>query len=40
MTLTFDTLNLNTPLKNALSDLGFEHPTPIQQKGIFGDHVG
>ncbi|MCB0526437.1 MAG: DEAD/DEAH box helicase [Saprospiraceae bacterium] len=34
MTLTFDTLNLNTPLKNALSDLGFEHPTPIQQKAF------
>jgi ATP-dependent RNA helicase RhlE len=30
--LTFLELNLNTPLQNALIDLGFENPTPIQEK--------
>jgi ATP-dependent RNA helicase RhlE len=30
--LTFLELNLNTPLLNALNDLGFENPTPIQEK--------
>jgi ATP-dependent RNA helicase RhlE len=30
--MTFEDLNLNTPLLNALSDLGFTQPTPIQQK--------
>jgi ATP-dependent RNA helicase RhlE len=34
MTLSFDTLNLNTPLRNALNDLGFEEPTPIQHKAF------
>ncbi len=34
MTLSFDTLNLNTPLRNALKDLGFEEPTPIQHKAF------
>lgn len=29
--MTFNDLNLSTPLKNALVDLGFEYPTPIQQ---------
>ena len=30
--MTFDELNLNKPLLNALSDLGFTTPTTIQQK--------
>lgn len=30
--MTFQDLNLNTPLQNALIDLGFESPTPIQEK--------
>lgn len=30
--MTFQELNLNTPLQNALIDLGFENPTPIQEK--------
>ena len=30
--MTFLELNLNTPLLNALNDLGFENPTPIQEK--------
>src|SRR6187431_715079 len=30
--MTFDDLNLNTPLRNALSDLGYTTPTPIQQR--------
>jgi ATP-dependent RNA helicase RhlE len=30
--VTFQELNLNTPLLNALIDLGFENPTPIQEK--------
>jgi ATP-dependent RNA helicase RhlE len=30
--MTFDDLNLTRPLLNALSDLGFTEPTPIQQK--------
>ncbi|HAH25082.1 MAG TPA: DEAD/DEAH box helicase, partial [Prolixibacteraceae bacterium] len=30
--MTFLELNLNTPLQNALIDLGFENPTPIQEK--------
>ena len=30
--MTFPELNLNTPLLNALNDLGFENPTPIQEK--------
>jgi len=29
--VTFNDLNLSTPLNNALIDLGFEYPTPIQQ---------
>jgi ATP-dependent RNA helicase RhlE len=29
--VTFNDLNLNTPLSNALADLGFEYPTPIQK---------
>ena len=32
--MTFDELNLNRPLLNALTDLGFEHPTTIQQKAF------
>ncbi|MFN0034275.1 MAG: DEAD/DEAH box helicase [Saprospiraceae bacterium] len=31
-TMTFEDLNLTPPLLNALSDLGFEEPTLIQQK--------
>lgn len=34
MELTFDALNLNTPLRNALQDLGFTAPTPIQAKAF------
>lgn len=30
--MTFLELNLNTPLLNALNELGFENPTPIQEK--------
>jgi len=30
--MTFDELNLNKPLLNALTDLGYTTPTPIQQK--------
>jgi ATP-dependent RNA helicase RhlE len=30
--VTFQELNLNTPLLNALNDLGFKTPTPIQEK--------
>ena len=30
--MTFDDLNLNTPLLTALDELGYTHPTPIQQK--------
>jgi ATP-dependent RNA helicase RhlE len=30
--VTFQEFNLNTPLQNALIDLGFENPTPIQEK--------
>jgi ATP-dependent RNA helicase RhlE len=29
--VTFNDFNLNAPLNNALLDLGFEYPTPIQQ---------
>ena len=32
--LTFKDLNLNTPLLNALDDLGFEQPTPIQEQSF------
>ncbi len=31
---TFDTLNLNNPLLNALRDLGLTQPTPIQEKAF------
>ncbi len=30
--MTFQELNINTPLLNALNDLGFGNPTPIQEK--------
>jgi len=30
--VTFDIFNLNAPLRNAIVDLGFETPTPIQEK--------
>ncbi|MBK8806037.1 MAG: DEAD/DEAH box helicase [Bacteroidales bacterium] len=30
--MTFDDLNLNGPLRNALEELGYEFPTPIQEK--------
>jgi ATP-dependent RNA helicase RhlE len=30
--MTFEELNLNKPLRSALDDLGYIHPTPIQQK--------
>ncbi|GGI57843.1 DEAD/DEAH box helicase [Winogradskyella haliclonae] len=32
--MTFKDLNLNTPLYNALDDLGFETPTPIQAESF------
>ena len=32
--MTFDDLNLNTPLRNALSDLGYIYPTPIQIQAL------
>ena len=32
--MTFRDLNLNTPLYNALDDLGFETPTPIQAEAF------
>ena len=32
--MTFQDLNLNTPLYNALDDLGFTTPTPIQAKSF------
>ncbi|MCK8481189.1 DEAD/DEAH box helicase [Psychroserpens algicola] len=32
--VTFQDLNLNTPLYNALDDLGFEYPTPIQSQAF------
>jgi ATP-dependent RNA helicase RhlE len=32
--MTFEDLNLNAPLLNALSDLGYTTPTPIQQKAF------
>ena len=32
--MTFQDLNLNTPLLNALNDLGLKHPTPIQAKSF------
>lgn len=32
--LSFQDLNLNTPLNNALGDLGFERPTPIQAEAF------
>lgn len=32
--MTFNNLNLNTPLYNALNDLGFTSPTPIQEQAF------
>jgi superfamily II DNA/RNA helicase len=32
--MTFDELNLNKPLLNALADLNFTHPTTIQRKSF------
>ena len=32
--ITFDDLNLNTPLRKALTDLGYTHPTTIQHKAF------
>ncbi|WP_299116801.1 DEAD/DEAH box helicase [uncultured Winogradskyella sp.] len=32
--MTFQDLNLNTPLYNAIDDLGFESPTPIQAEAF------
>ena len=32
--MTFQDLNLNTPLYNAIEDLGFESPTPIQAEAF------
>jgi ATP-dependent RNA helicase RhlE len=36
---TFDELNLTKPLRDALNDLGFTHPTTIQQR-VFGPIAG
>jgi len=33
-TISFEDLNLNTPLYNALNDLGFVKPTPIQSEAF------
>ncbi|GAB5563011.1 MAG: DEAD/DEAH box helicase [Winogradskyella sp.] len=33
-TVTFQDLNLNTPLNNAIEDLGFVNPTPIQAEAF------
>lgn len=33
-TVTFQDLNINTPLHNALDDLGFDTPTPIQEQAF------
>ncbi|MFK7952814.1 MAG: DEAD/DEAH box helicase [Ekhidna sp.] len=33
-TSSFDQLNLSNPLKNALTDLGFQSPTPIQEEAF------
>lgn len=32
--MTFKDLNLTTPLRNAIDDLGFERPTPIQEESF------
>lgn len=32
--MTFQDLNLTTPLRNAIADLGFERPTPIQEQSF------
>ena len=32
--MTFEDLNLNTPLRNAIEDLGYVQPTPIQAKAF------
>lgn len=32
--MTFQELNLTTPLRNAIADLGFEKPTPIQEQSF------
>jgi ATP-dependent RNA helicase RhlE len=32
--VSFQDLNLNTPLHNALDDLGFKNPTPIQEQAF------
>lgn len=34
LVMTFNDLNLNTPLQNALIDLGYIYPTPIQVKAL------
>jgi len=33
-TVTFDELNLTKPLLNAIADVGYENPTPIQEKAF------
>ena len=32
--MSFQDLNLNTPLRNALEDMGFQKPTPIQEQAF------
>ena len=32
--MTFDSFGFHTNLLKAISELGYEHPTPIQQKAI------
>lgn len=31
---TFEDLDLSNPLRNAITDLGFEHPTPVQEEAF------
>lgn len=33
-TMTFEELGVNEPLRRAITDLGFEHPMPVQEKVI------
>ena len=34
MQTTFQDLNVSTPLLNAIEDLGFIHPTPVQEQAF------
>ena len=37
---TFENFNLSKPLRNAIVDLGFERPTPIQKETFSVIHSG